>query len=145
MLRPDDDWSRTLLRSLALAPERVTDIASWHRHVPFAFALVALLRPRVLVELGTHKGDSYCAFCQAVREFATGTRCHAVDTWAGDEHAGLYGPEVLTELRAHHDPRYGEFSRLLQMRFDEAIAQFEDGYRQINNHDYDLVAEAHRT
>ncbi|TXH40266.1 MAG: DUF2252 domain-containing protein [Actinobacteria bacterium] len=29
--------------------------------------------------------------------------------------------------------------------FDEAIAQFAMAYRQINNHDYDLVAEAHRT
>ena len=127
MSAPDDEWSLTLLRALSLAPERVTDIEAWHRHIPFAFALVALLRPRVLVELGTHKGDSYCAFCQSASIFDTGTRCHAVDTWAGDAHAGLYGPEVLADLRAHHDPRYGAFSRLMQMRFDEALAHFDDG------------------
>ncbi len=39
---------------------------SWHEHIPFAFFAVAALRPATIVELGTWKGDSYCAFCQAV-------------------------------------------------------------------------------
>src|SRR5207237_355175 len=46
-------------------PRRLTDVDSWHEHIPFAFFAVAALRPRLLVELGTWKGDSYCAFCQA--------------------------------------------------------------------------------
>src|SRR4051794_10342677 len=109
-------------------PRRLSDVESWHEHIPFAFFAVAALEPHVLVELGTHKGDSYCAFCQAVEVAGLPTRCYAVDTWQGDEQTGFYGPEVLSELRAYHDPLYGSsFSRLLQQTFDEASARFTDG------------------
>jgi len=89
--------------------------------------LADIVRPRVFVELGTFYGVSYGAFCQAVKELQTGTRCFAVDTWRGDPHGGVMGDEVLHDLREHHDPLYGSFSRLMQMTFDEAAAHFEDG------------------
>src|SRR5207247_9957059 len=98
----------------------------WTEHIPFGMFLVDVLRPRVLVELGTFSGVSFCAFCQAVKELSTGTRCYAVDTWQGDPHNGYYGPEVLSELKSHHDPLYGGFYRLMQSTFDEAVCQFED-------------------
>ncbi|HJL15577.1 MAG TPA: class I SAM-dependent methyltransferase, partial [Sandaracinaceae bacterium LLY-WYZ-13_1] len=120
--------SSFLEHPLALAlPERMTDESAWTEHLPFGMTLVALHRPRSIVELGTHRGDSYCAFCQAVRSLALPSRCLAVDTWEGDPQTGFYGPEVLEELRAHHDPRYGDFSRLLRATFDEALAEVPDG------------------
>jgi GT2 family glycosyltransferase/glycosyltransferase involved in cell wall biosynthesis len=86
------------------------------------------LRPRLLVELGTVTGVSYCAFCQAVKELGLTTRCYAVDTWEGDRQSGFYeGAEILRDLKAHHDPLYGEFSSLIQSTFDEAASSFEDG------------------
>jgi hypothetical protein len=42
--------------------------SAWIEHVPFAMYVVDLLRPRVFVELGSHYGVSYCAFCQAIAE-----------------------------------------------------------------------------
>ncbi len=108
-------------------PERLTAVRSWHEHIPFAMLLVDWLRPSLLVELGTHAGDSYCAFCQAVKELNLDTRCYAVDTWQGDAHSGFYQASVLDDLRAHHDPLYGSFSSLIQSTFDEAAQHFTDG------------------
>lgn len=115
-------------RRVCLAwPKRVTPVNSWLEHIPFGMFLVDMIRPRVLVELGVHYGDSYCAFCQAVAETGSATRCYGVDHFRGDEHAGLYGSEVLADLRAHHDPLYGSFSRIIESTFDEAVRYFEDG------------------
>jgi|GEM_PF-962440 len=108
-------------------PQRLTDITSWHEHIPFAFTIVQMLKPTVFVELGTYKGDSYCAFCQAIDELGLDAACYAIDTWEGEEHSGFYGKEILEELRSYHDPLYGRFSRLVQSRFDQAIDHFLDG------------------
>ena len=108
-------------------PRRLTPHSAWHEHIPFAMFLVDVLRPHVIVELGTYFGDSYCVFCQAVQELGLDTRCYAIDTWKGDPHTGFYGPEVLEDLRAHHDHLYGRFSRLIQSTFDEALDHFANG------------------
>lgn len=100
--------------------------SAWTQHVPFAMLLIDLLRPHTFVELGTYLGASYCAFCQAVKELNIDCRCFAVDNWAGDEHGGFYGPGILSDLKAHHDPRYSSFSQLIQAPFDEALARFAD-------------------
>lgn len=108
-------------------PDRLTTYSAWHEHIPFAMFLVDLLMPRTIVELGTYYGDSYCAFCQAVKELRLNTACYAVDTWEGDLHNGLYGAEVLADLKRYHDALYGNFSTLIQSTFDEASAHFADG------------------
>ncbi len=108
-------------------PKRTVPFPSWRQHIPFAMLLVDILKPRTLVELGVHYGDSYCAFCQAVAELQLRTTCYGVDTWQGDPHASFYGPEVLADLATHHDPLYGGFSCLIKSTFDDALQHFPDG------------------
>src|SRR5262249_14536982 len=126
------DESAALLRSsLSLAsfwtPEQVGPQPAWLEHAPFAFWLIEALRPRLLVELGTHGGFSYFSFCQAVHRLCLDTRCYAVDTWKGDEHEGLYGEETYERVRAKHDRLYAGFSTLVRSTFDEALPHFADG------------------
>lgn len=101
--------------------------SAWIAHVPFGMLLIDLLRPKTIVELGTFYGVSYCAFCQAVRELDFYANAYAIDTWRGDKHGGFFGDEVLEDLRTHHDPLYGSFSRLVQSTFDDAVSHFPDG------------------
>ena len=54
-------------------------------------------------------------------------RCHAVDTWKGDEHAGFYGEAVYEAVCACNDRLYSAFSTLIRCAFDEALGKFEDG------------------
>jgi glycosyltransferase involved in cell wall biosynthesis len=128
------DWTRTLevlsdpcLDPLFWRAERLGSPSAWWQHVPFAHWIVCATAPRLLVELGTHTGISYAAFCQAVLRERLATRCHAVDTWHGDRQAGTYGDEVLQELRRFHDERFGAFSTLLQCTFDDALERIEGG------------------
>jgi len=107
-------------------PERRA-ASHWAEHLPFAMWLTSVLRPKVLVELGTFRGTSYCGFCQAIAALGLSTHAFAVDSWEGDLHIGSTGPDVLEELRDYHDPRYGAFSTLLQLTFDEAVGRFADG------------------
>ncbi len=132
-----------------LQPDRLTPFSAWHEHIPFAMFLVDILRPGMIVELGTQHGDSYCAFCQAVKRLDLDTRCYAIDTWQGDTQTGFYGADVLKSLRQHHDPRYGGFSRLIQSTFDDALLHFMDGTIDILHidgyHTYDAVSHDFET
>lgn len=132
-------------RPIALSePLRFVYPPLWVGHIPFAFWLMEAMQPRCLVELGTHSGNSYCAFLQALRGLGLSPACYAVDTWQDDPHAGYYGNEVYAELSAHHDLLYGGFSHLLRMTFDDALGHFSDGSVDLlhidGQHTYEAVS-----
>lgn len=126
-------------------PEYRSDVTAWHGHLPFASFILSASKPTVFLELGTHKGDSYCAFCQAVETAGLHTRCFAVDSWQGDEHAGVYPESVYHELKLYHDPKYGRFSTLMRLMFDEALEYFDDGSIDLVHidglHTYDAIKD----
>ncbi len=119
-------------------------IGNWSGHLPFAYDLVSALQPQILVELGTHYGESYFAFCQAVDECSGSTRCYAVDTWSGDPQSGFYGEDVHQEVEAYNRANYSSFSELLRMTFDEAADQFGESTIDLLHidglHSFDAVA-----
>jgi hypothetical protein len=116
------DW---FSESSIWVPNRIVPSA-WLEHAPFCFWLVGAARPRTFVELGTYRGFSYFAFCQAVQQQGIETTCRAIDTWKGDEHTGFYGEEVFSEVQAYHNSIYSSFSQLIRSRFADAVNYFAD-------------------
>jgi len=116
-----------LLETASFEPDLLNSNSGWLGHLPFAGWLIREVKPKILVELGTHYGHSYFAFCQSVVEAGVSTKCYAVDTWQGDEHAGRYSDEIFEKVNAHHQDHYAGFSRLLRMTFDDAASYFADG------------------
>lgn len=102
-------------------------LSAWLEHGPFAEWVIAATRPRVLVELGTHNGYSYFAFCQAIKRLGLDTRAYAVDTWEGDDHAGFYSDEIYDLVQKVNQDGYAEFSTLIRGYFDDALASIDDG------------------
>jgi hypothetical protein len=101
-------------------------IGNWSGHLAFANDLIAEMKPNLLVELGTHYGESYFGCCQAVAENNVSCSCYAVDTWLGESHSGVYDESVYQEVSAYNSAHYGNFSYLLRTTFDEAAANFSD-------------------
>ena len=112
-----------ILPSRQFRPRRY-GLGAWTEHIWFAYDLVAQLQPRLLVELGTDRGESYFAFCQSVQENKTGTVSFAVDHWRGDAHSGSYDETTFAEVVRHNGTHYASFSTLLRGSFDEALGCF---------------------
>ena len=112
---------------LTWEPMRIVPPDPWTGHLPFAFWLIKALRPATLVELGTHSGNSYFAFCQAMAAVTPTGRAYAVDTWAGDEHAGYYDEGVFASVCSFNTAHFRQFSTLLRTTFDDARGYFPDG------------------
>jgi len=126
-------------------PELIDESSAWIGHLPFGFWMVDAVQPRILVELGTHRGVSYCAFCQAIKALGIPCNAYAVDTWEGDEFTGHYGEEVFLTLATFHDCRYSGFSSLVRSSFDDALEHFGDQTIDLLHidgcHTYDAVRE----
>jgi glycosyltransferase involved in cell wall biosynthesis len=115
------------LESVFWPPSRIGAMSAWWAHVPFAHWLVAAARPSTVVELGTHNGVSFSAFCEAMQRGRIFGRCYAIDTWKGDNHAGSYDESVFQNLDSFIRSRYSAFAELVRLTFDEALPCFENG------------------
>ncbi|MDR6407567.1 rhamnosyltransferase WsaF family glycosyltransferase [Paraburkholderia terricola] len=107
--------------------DRIDAHSAWSGHIPFAHWIISAVKPRLFVELGTHTGVSYAAFCLAIERLGLNTRCYAVDTWTGDPHAGRYGDQIFADLDQYHRTKFAAFSTLMRCTFDDAAPHFADG------------------
>ena len=113
-------------QSLFWTPDYVDAASAWIEHIPFAFWIVEVLRPKIIVELGVHTATSYFSFCQAVKRLNIDTACYGVDTWKGDEHAGFYGEDIFEKVTSHNTKEFYRFSTLIRSTFDDAKEYFID-------------------
>jgi GT2 family glycosyltransferase len=121
---PDALAEMELDDELTWEPLHLAPPMPWTGHLPFAFWLIKALRPRTFVELGTHSGNSYFAFCQAIAAYVPSGRAYAVDTWVGDDHAGTYGEDVFADVSRVNATHFSAFSTLLRTTFDDARTYF---------------------
>lgn len=137
------------LSPLSLQDPPVVTPSGWLEHAPFAAWLIEATRPNLVVELGTHWGYSFFAFCQAVKTLGLPARCVAIDTWEGDEHAGFYEGNVHDFVESRASADYEGIATLLRMRFDQALTTFDDGTIDLlhidGRHRYEDAAEDFET
>jgi hypothetical protein len=115
-------WSRLgggfVTPAMFWAPDRV-DASPRAEHLPLLFWLVDALRPFTIVELSDAVAAPYLAFCQAVSRLRLPTRCYAI--------SGQAPASRIAEVAGYHDPRYAQFSQLLQVPAEQVFERFEDG------------------
>lgn len=133
----DDETSYydRLIDATGFVPRTFGDRSFWTGHFSFASWIIRELSPAIFVELGTHTGASYFAFCQSVQEHKLNTKCHAVDTWERDE--------TYSSVNLYNSENCSGFSSLMRMMPDKAVGHFSNdsiGLLHIDGlHSYETV------
>ncbi len=107
------------------------------------------VKPQRVVELGTHYGVSFFAFCEAAAAYSKSSFLYAVDTWEGDSQAGHYEQDVFEKVQLHANRNHRLRSRLIRSTFDEAAQYFDDQSIDLLHidglHTYDAVKHDYET
>ncbi|PEE75278.1 hypothetical protein COM81_18935 [Priestia megaterium] len=123
--------------------------SAWSGHVKFGYDLVRFMKPKQIVELGTHYGTSFFSFCQAVKDERCSTKCFAVDTWKGDPHSGFYEEAVFQTVKTVIEKNYPNIGKMICKTFDDALNIFEDNTIDILHidgyHTYEAVSHDFET
>ena len=97
----------------------------WAGHKYFAYDLVRNLKPKKIVELGTHLGCSLFSFAQAVQDEKLNTQLDAIDTWQGDKHAGAYDNLIFSRVKEIKKACYPKVKiNLIRKTFDQASRKY---------------------
>jgi hypothetical protein len=146
--RDHEDWIFHEIEFLGDIHDPDRSTGPWVGHRWFAYDLIVARRPKSIVELGTHYGVSFLSMCQAVMSLQEkDSIClHAIDTWEGEPHAGIYGPEVFDGLNRTINDEFGELKiRLHKKFFTEALKDFDDNSIDLLHidgfHSYDALKD----
>lgn len=125
-------------------------VSPWCGHRNFIYDYLKYIRPKKIVELGTHYGCSFFAMCQSLKDNDLNSELFAVDTWKGDPQAGFYGNDVWELVNKTRDKYFSrQNTHLMRMLFAEAADQFEDETFDLIHidglHTYEAVSEDFKT
>ncbi|MFC3415152.1 class I SAM-dependent methyltransferase [Algoriphagus hitonicola] len=107
-------------------PKRILEPLGWAGHIPFAIWLVWNYKPNLIVELGTHTGNSFFSFCQAMQTGNPLGKVYAIDLGQGGKHSGYYSDGINDDLYAYQRINYPTIGSIIRKNFNEAINDFED-------------------
>lgn len=120
-------------------------ISPWIDHVPFGYDIVEAIKPKLIVELGTHHGLSFYTFCQSLIDNHLDSIAYAVDTWEGEKHAGEYDDSVYAKVADFCRENFPGCSYLMRMLFQDAVLHFSDESIDLLHidglHTYDAVLD----
>ena len=121
-------------------------VSPWQGHRNFVYDYFKYIKPKTVIELGTHYGCSFFAMCQSVKDNQLDSELYAVDTWEGDPQAGFYGNEVWdTVIATKHKYFEGQNTVFMKMLFNEAVKKFSDETFDLIHidglHTYEAVSE----
>jgi len=113
--------------SFEFIKELPLESSAWSGHYFFAYDLVRNVKPKVIVELGTHKGNSLFSMAQAIKDGRLETKLHGIDTWEGDQQAGYYGEDVYNQYQNISKKYYKDVNIVPhKMLFDNAVKEFKN-------------------
>jgi|GEM_PF-4279332 len=120
-IKDTDSTLQAIIRgSMFWSPAHLGD--AWNEYIPFAFWLVDVLRPRLIVEVGSVSPVSYLAFCQAVIRNQSDAQCVAIDTGEGTA-----SDQKCDYLKLQNDRHYSAFSSITTAKSDEWIKLLTPG------------------
>lgn len=103
-----------------------TDLGGpWSGHKYFGYDLILNLKPKLVVELGTHLGCSLFSFGQAVKDSKSETTLDGIDTWLGDQHTSLYDEVIFSRINEIKRKCYPKVKiNFVRKTFDEANSEY---------------------
>ncbi len=113
------------------------------RHAALEYDLVAELRPRLLVALGTGNATSFFAACEAMIDHDVDGTCYAIDAWAAEPSADGGG---LDAIRAHGRRHYPGITYFVSMAPPDALRHFDAATIDVLRVDAtrpDVISDAH--
>lgn len=110
-----------------LLPSRIIEPTAWIGHIPFAYYIIEKTKPKIIIELGVHTGNSFFAFADAIKALDLPCTLIGIDTFRGDKHAGYFGDEVYEDVSKFLVENYPNNIALLKSTFDDAVDTVKDG------------------
>lgn len=97
---------------------------NWIGHIPFAFWVMEALMPKVFVEIGAGKGESFFAFCQAADTLRIAAKAFlVVDRAEAYDASGAEFDDILE----YNNSTYSAFSQVVQGSSRRVVQNFGDG------------------